>query len=58
MELDLRGDLMIKTKLKVDVESESLTKKQEDFIERVMMDIGFVLIKYAEKYKLSISKIK
>ena len=47
---------MIKTKLKVDVECESLTKKQEDFIERVMMDIGFVLIKYAERYKLSISK--
>jgi len=53
---DSRGDLMIKTKLKVDVECESLTKKQEDFIERVMMDIGFVLIKYAERYKLSISK--
>jgi len=49
---------MIKTKLKVDVESESLTKEQEDFIERVMMDIGFVLIKYTERYKLSVSKIK
>jgi len=38
-----------KTKLKVEVKSEFLTKEKEDLIERMMMDIGFVLIKYFEK---------
>jgi len=38
-----------KTKLKVEVKSEFLTKEKEDLIERMMVDIGFVLIKYFEK---------
>jgi len=38
-----------KTKLKVEVKSEYLTKEKEDLIERMLVDIGFVLIKYFEK---------
>jgi len=40
-----------KTRLKVDVKSEYLTKEKKDLIERMMVDIGFVLIKYFEKTK-------
>ncbi len=42
---------MDKTRIKVEVKSEYLTKKKQDLIERIMMDIGFVLIKHFEKVK-------
>jgi len=42
---------MNKTRIKVEIKSEHLTKKKQDLIERMMMDIGFVLIKHFEKVK-------
>jgi len=40
---------MTRTKIKVDIKSESLTKEKEELIERMLIDFGFVLIKYAER---------
>jgi hypothetical protein len=42
---------MNKTRIEVDVKSEYLTKEKKDLIERMMVDIGFVLIKYFEERK-------
>jgi len=42
---------MDKTRIKVEVKSEHLTKKNQDLIERMMMDIAFVLVKHFEKVK-------
>ena len=44
---------MTRTKIRVDIDSENLTKEKEDLIERMMIDIGFVLIKYFEEQKVS-----
>jgi hypothetical protein len=37
------------TKIKVDVKSKFLTKEKQDLIERMLIDIGFLLAKYADK---------
>lgn len=41
----------MKTRIKVDIKSESLTEGKRNFIERMLIDIGFLLIKHAENIK-------
>jgi hypothetical protein len=50
--------LILTSKIKVDVKSEVLTKEMEELIERALIDIGFVLIKYAERWKSLSSGIR